>query len=215
MGESNSSMNGERLIIKNKDSAEYLFRCIWKEDIHPNWRPDKKRKLGAIILIGSGVLLQLIRLFLIDTYGTITIVGEITRSDYLGKLGLLLGTLLLYRYVKSEGREYWEWWKKIEKLMKKLEYQVVIKEKTLGIQTNLVSMVWKWNEIDWYRIYRQVMIISVKNYYIYIDLRNLTKVEKNNLKERLSKNSCLNRKLPLGKDCHIETLTKMKKGVNI
>ena len=46
MGESNSSMNGERLIIKNKDSAEYLFRCIWKEDIHPNWRPIKKENLG-------------------------------------------------------------------------------------------------------------------------------------------------------------------------
>lgn len=215
MNRFSSFMDRKNLLKKNENSVECLFRCIWKEDIHPNWRPDKKRKLGAIILIGSGIILQLIRLFLIDTYGTTTIAGEITRSDDLGILGLLLGTFLLYRYVKSEGREYWEWWKKIEKLMKKLEYQVVIKEKTLGIQTNLVSMIWKWNEIDWYRIYRQVMIISVKNYYIYIDLRKLTKVEMNNLKEQLLKNSCLNRKLPLSKDCHIETLTKMKKGVNL
>lgn len=212
MNRFSSFMDRKNLLKKNENSVECLFRCIWKEDIHPNWRPDIKRKLGAIILIGSGIILQLIRLFLIDTYGTTTIAGEITRSDDLGILGLLLGTFLLYRYVKSEGREYWEWWKKIEKLMKKLEYQVVIKEKTLGIQTNLVSMIWKWNEIDWYRIYRQVMIISVKNYYIYIDLRKLTKVEMNNLKEQLLKNSCLNRKLPLSKDCHIETLTKMKKG---
>ena len=210
MNRFSSFMDRKNLLKKNENSVECLFRCIWKEDIHPNWRPDIKRKLGAIILIGSGIILQLIRLFLIDTYGTTTIAGEITRSDDLGMLGLLLGTFLLYRYVKSEGREYWEWWKKIEKLMKKLEYQVVIKEKTLGIQTNLVSMIWKWNEIDWYRIYRQVMIISVKNYYIYIDLRKLTKVEMNNLKEQLLKNSCLNRKLPLSKDCHIETLTKMK-----
>ncbi len=215
MNRFSSFMDRKNLLKKNENSVECLFRCIWKEDIHPNWRPDIKRKLGAIILIGSGIILQLIRLFLIDTYGTTTIAGEITRSDDLGMLGLLLGTFLLYRYVKSEGREYWEWWKKIEKLMKKLEYQVVIKEKTLGIQTNLVSMIWKWNEIDWYRIYRQVMIISVKNYYIYIDLRKLTKVEMNNLKEQLLKNSCLNRKLPLSKDCHIETLTKMKKGVNL
>lgn len=215
MNRFSSFIDRKNLLKKNENSVECLFRCIWKEDIHPNWRPDKKRKLGAIILIGSGIILQLIRLFLIDTYGTTTIAGEITRSDDLGILGLLLGTFLLYRYVKSEGREYWEWWKKIEKLMKKLEYQVVIKEKTLGIQTNLVSMIWKWNEIDWYRIYRQVMIISVKNYYIYIDLRKLTKVEMNNLKEQLLKNSCLNRKLPLSKDCHIETLTKMKKGVNL
>ncbi len=212
MNRFSSFMDRKNLLKKNENSVECLFRCIWKEDIHPNWRPDIKRKLGAIILIGSGIILQLIRLFLIDTYGTTTIAGEITRSDDLGILGLLLGTFLLYRYVKSEGREYWEWWKKIEKLMKKLEYQVVIKEKNLGIQTNLVSMIWKWNEIDWYRIYRQVMIISVKNYYIYIDLRKLTKVEMNNLKEQLLKNSCLNRKLPLSKDCHIETLTKMKKG---
>ena len=215
MNRFSSFMDRKNLLKKNENSVECLFRCIWKEDIHPNWRPDIKRKLGAIILIGSGIILQLIRLFLIDTYGTTTIAGEITRSDDLEMLGLLLGTFLLYRYVKSEGREYWEWWKKIEKLMKKLEYQVVIKEKTLGIQTNLVSMIWKWNEIDWYRIYRQVMIISVKNYYIYIDLRKLTKVEMNNLKEQLLKNSCLNRKLPLSKDCHIETLTKMKKGVNL
>ena len=203
MNRFSSFIDRKNLLKKNENSVECLFRCIWKEDIHPNWRPDKKRKLGAIILIGSGIILQLIRLFLIDTYGTTTIAGEITRSDDLGMLGLLLGTFLLYRYVKSEGREYWEWWKKIEKLMKKLEYQVVIKEKTLGIQTNLVSMIWKWNEIDLYRIYRQVMIISVKNYYIYIDLRKLTKVEMNNLKEQLLKNSCLNRKLPLSKDCHI------------
>ncbi len=215
MNRFSSFIDRKNLLKKNENSVECLFRCIWKDDIHPNWRPDIKRKLGAIILIGSGIILQLIRLFLIDTYGTTTIAGEITRSDDLGMLGLLLGTFLLYRYVKSEGREYWEWWKKIEKLMKKLEYQVVIKEKTLGIQTNLVSMIWKWNEIDWYRIYRQVMIISVKNYYIYIDLRKLTKVEMNNLKEQLLKNSCLNRKLPLSKDCHIETLTKMKKGVNL
>lgn len=189
--------------------VQKMCENLWTADIHPDWQA---RKGGRFLEIVSRsypfILFNLVFLLMLSMDSTLWFIYVCVVIVEVGMLGVIMLTFFSY---EGEIVEYWKWYQKMEAWMKKSGYQVSITEETLDVNAYGKQAKWTWEQVKWYRVYSQILLIYVGKMPIYIDLKIMNKEDRMKLRDLLREHAPLNQKEKLTRQFHLSAIKCMKK----
>lgn len=191
--------------------VQKICENLWTADIHPDWQA---RKGGRFLEIFSRsyplILCNLVFLLLISMDFMLRFIYVCVVIVDLKMLGLIIITFFSY---DGETVEYWKWYQKIEAWMKRSGYQVSITEEVLDVNAYGKQAEWTWEQVKWYRVYSQVLLIYVGKMPRYVDLKIMKEEDRMKLRDLLRAHAPLNQKEKLTRQFHLSALKKLRKGI--
>ncbi len=194
------------------DAIRRICENLWKEDIHPNWRKRRWKRIVELFYGISPALLGYLSVIFIDQR---FLLYELQQSYIFFRRELFISILCAAIWniwlCDMEVVEYWRWKRKIKKWMHRYTYTVKISDKNIGVRIKENDILWKWNDIKWFRLYSEILMIYMGDCAIYIDLKKTSGEERNQIKKCMGSHAVRNQDERLTSQYHVRSIRQLCK----
>lgn len=200
-------------------AIQRISENLWKEDIHPNWKMCIWKRIAEFIFcISPGLCFYVsnpLMSYIFDEYEwqTIFVFLKGVWSGLFGTWILLDGIYNIW-LCDMEVVEYCRWRRKIKRWMHRYTYIIKMSDQYVGVCINGKEILWRWEDVQWYRVYPQVLMLHTDSCNLYIDLRKTKREERIQMKKLLGNRAGINQAEHFTARYHlrsIQLLCKQKK----